>query len=61
MRFSDAPSWEALEEQVKARQEELGWQPPNLETVRLYKAEVGQVPSMNHAHVVDGTCIDEVL
>jgi len=37
VRFSDAPSWEALEALVKAKQEELGWQPPNLETVRLYK------------------------
>ena len=34
MRFSDAPSWEALEALVHARRQELGWHPPDLETVR---------------------------
>ena len=33
LRFSDAPSWEALEALVQARQQELGWQPPDPETV----------------------------
>lgn len=33
-RFSDAPSWEALEALVHARRQELGWHPPDLETVR---------------------------
>ncbi|KAK9819179.1 hypothetical protein WJX81_001160 [Elliptochloris bilobata] len=32
LHFSDAPSWEALEAMVNARQQELGWQPPDLET-----------------------------
>ncbi len=34
MRFSDAPSWEALEDLVRAQQAELGWQPADLEAVR---------------------------
>jgi len=34
MRFSNAPSWEALEDLVRARQAELGWQPADLEAVR---------------------------
>ena len=33
-RFSDAPSWEALEALVHARRQELGWHPPDLEAVR---------------------------
>jgi hypothetical protein len=43
MRFSDAPSWEALEALVQARQAELGWQPADLEAVRAPALALSQL------------------